>query len=126
MKKLMFGILCALCFSFPSDAQELKSKLYSTSSAKFISSNEITHAKLWLFLIRKPKISKMHIVKLTFHEIFGIDLEVGLVFENTAAAEHRLVLFFLKVLPLVSHRSVSGIVSFDFLGSGYFLCGLSI
>ena len=27
MKKLMFGILCALCFSFPSDAQELKSKL---------------------------------------------------------------------------------------------------
>ena len=27
MKKLMFGVLCALCFSFPSDAQELKSKL---------------------------------------------------------------------------------------------------
>ena len=27
MKKLMFGVLCALCFSFSSDAQELKSKL---------------------------------------------------------------------------------------------------
>ena len=27
MKKLVFGLVCALCFSLPSDAQELKSKL---------------------------------------------------------------------------------------------------
>ena len=35
-----------------------------------------------------------------FHEISGIDREVGLVFEDTAAAVDRLVLFFLDAVAL--------------------------